>query len=61
MTPITKSTLDTVMGYGEKIVEINMSGQPRRAGKGNYFDGGYSKDELNKYVETICGVFAKYA
>jgi hypothetical protein len=61
VTPITKSTLDTVMGYGEKIVEFNLSGRPRRADKGNYFDGGYSESELNKYVETICGVFAKYA
>ena len=61
VTPITKSTLDTVMGYGEKIVEFNISGRPRRPDKGNYFDGGYSESELNKYVETICGVFAKYA
>ena len=49
------------MGYGEKIVEINISGQPRRAEKGNYFEHGYDQDELDKYVKTICGVFAKYA
>ena len=61
VTPITRSTMDTVMGHGEKIVEFNMSGRPRRTEKCNYFDNGYSKDELNKYVETICGVFAKHA
>jgi hypothetical protein len=61
VTPITKSTMDTVMGHGEKIVEFNLSGRPRRTKKCNYFDEGYSTDELNKYVETICGVFAKYA
>ncbi len=61
VTPITKSTLDIVMGYGEKIVEVNMSGRPRRAEKGNYFSDGYDKNELDNYVETLCGVFAKYA
>ncbi|MAG25143.1 hypothetical protein CMI47_06140 [Candidatus Pacearchaeota archaeon] len=60
VTPITKSTMDTVMGYGEKIVEINISGRPRRSEKCNYFDNGYDQDELDKYVKTICGVFAKY-
>ena len=61
VTPITKSTLDTVMGYGEKIVEINISGEARRAEKGNYFANGYDAAELDKYVKTICGVFDKYA
>lgn len=61
VTPITRSSLDTVMGYGDKIVEINISGQPRRSDKGNYFSNGYDADELHKYVKTICGVFAKYA
>jgi hypothetical protein len=60
ITPITKSTMDNIMGYGEKIVEINISGRGRRSEKYNYFDNGYDQDELNKYVETICGVFVEY-
>ena len=60
VTPETRSTLDDVMGYGDKIIEANISGAPRRADKGNYFDNGYDQNELDKYVKTICRVFAKY-
>jgi len=60
VTNITKTSLDIVQGYGELITEVNISGHPRRTKKYNYFDNGYSQKELNKYIETICGVFSKY-
>ena len=57
---ITKSTLDKVCGYGDVIKEFNFSGRPRRTSKGNYFSHGYKQEELDNYVETICGVFSEY-
>ena len=61
---VTNSTIDTsehLYGYGDKITEVNFSGHPRRSEKFNYFDNGYDKKELSKYIKTLCRVFGKYA
>ena len=61
---VTNSTIDTsehLYGYGDKITEVNFSGYPRRSEKFNYFDNGYDKEELIKYIKTLCRVFKKYA
>jgi hypothetical protein len=60
VTSITKTTSETVFGYGDFITEVNFSGRPRRSNKGNYFAHGYDQEELDNYVEIICGVFSKY-
>ena len=60
VTPITESTSERVFGHGDRIKNINFSGRPRRNNKGNYFAHGYDQEELNNYVETLCGVFSKY-
>jgi len=57
---ITKSTSDKVFGYGDVIKEFNFSGRPRRPNKSNYFSHGYKQEELDNYVEIICGVFSEY-
>jgi hypothetical protein len=57
---ITKSTSDKVFGYGDVIKEFNFSGRGRRANKSNYFSHGYKQEELDNYVEIICGVFSEY-
>ena len=84
----TRTTMDTVMGYGDFITEINFSGRSRggrlivespdgtrtlaksdykgipsglpRIKECNYFTYEYSQEQLDKYVETLCGVFSKY-
>ena len=60
VTPITESTSEYIHGHGDRIHDINLSGHPRRSNKYNYFDNGYSQQELDKYVKLICGVFSKY-
>ena len=56
----TRTTADLIDGFGEHIVECNLSGMKRDATKYNYFDNGVDYDELSKYVTTICEVFEKY-
>ena len=84
----SRTTMDTVMGYGDFITEINFSGRSRggrlivespdgartlaksdykgipsglpRIKKSNYFTYEYSQEQLDKYVETLCGVFSEY-
>lgn len=60
VTEETRLTADKVCGYGDHIVEFNISGHPRRTKKYNYFDNGYDCDEVDNYIKTICGVFEKY-
>ena len=55
----TRSTCDKIFKYGDIISEVNFSGRSRNQTK-NYFHKGYNQKELDKYVETICGVFSKY-
>jgi len=57
---LTRNTRDMIDGYGDKIVEINLSGMKRRAKKYNYFDNGVDNSELRNYVNILCGVFEKY-
>ena len=61
VTDSTISTSEHLYGYGDKITEVNFSGYPRRSEKFNYFDNGYSREELIKYIKTLCRVFKKYA
>tara|TARA_Y100000593_G_C4196278_1_gene279498 strand:+ start:100 stop:723 length:624 start_codon:yes stop_codon:yes gene_type:complete len=61
VTDSTISTSEHLYGYGDKITEVNFSGHPRRSDKFNYFDNGYDKNELTKYIKTLCRVFSKYA
>jgi len=61
VTNITRSTLDTIFGHGERIVESNFSGLRREYPKYNYFDRGVDLSELRKYVKTLSDVFVKYA
>ena len=60
VTEKTKKSGDRVFGHGERIIESNLSGRPRRSDKYNYFDNGVDSIELKKYVNTLCEVFAKY-
>jgi len=55
----TRSTCDKIFKYGDIISEVNFSGRSRNQTQ-NYFHKGYNQKELDKYVETICGVFSKY-
>ena len=57
---VTRNTRDMIDGYGEHIVEVNLSGFTRKAQKYNYFDNGILIDELEKYVNKLCEVFEKY-
>tara|TARA_Y100000592_G_scaffold91986_1_gene153025 strand:- start:949 stop:1674 length:726 start_codon:yes stop_codon:yes gene_type:complete len=58
--PETRRTADLIDGFGEHIVECNLSGMKRKARKYNYFDNGVDYDELSMYVKTLCEVFEKY-
>ena len=60
VTPKTKSTSDVVFKYGDRIVESNFSGHPRRATSYNYFDNGVDYSELENYIKLLCEVFEKY-
>jgi len=60
VTSATKSTSDEVFKHGDRIVESNFSGHPRRATSYNYFDNGVDYSELEKYVNILCEVFEKY-
>jgi len=57
---LTRNTRDMIDGYGDRIVEINLSGMKRRAKKYNYFDNGVDYSELRNYVNILCEVFEKY-
>jgi len=57
---ITRKTRDHLDGYGNMIIEHNLSGKKRRANKYNYFDNGIDEAELFDYINTLCGVFEKY-
>lgn len=61
VTDETRKTREMLDGYGDRIVEINLSGHNRRPLKYNYFDNGVCQKNLEKYIETLCGVFEKYA
>ena len=56
---LTRNTSNKLYKYGDFITEVNFSGRPRNQTH-NYFHHGYNQKELDKYVETICGVFSKY-
>ena len=60
VTDVTRETRDEIDGYGEHIIECNLSGHNRRAEKYNYFDNGVDYSELKIYVNTLCEVFEKY-
>tara|TARA_B100001113_G_C20938612_1_gene547672 strand:+ start:102 stop:827 length:726 start_codon:yes stop_codon:yes gene_type:complete len=60
VTSATKSTSDVVFEHGDRIVESNFSGHPRRSDKYNYFDNGVDYSELECYVNTLCEIFEKY-
>jgi hypothetical protein len=56
----SRRTADLVDGYGETIVECNLSGWKRKAKEYNYFDNGVDYQELSNYINTLCEVFEKY-
>ncbi|MAH43549.1 hypothetical protein CL614_07590 [archaeon] len=60
VTEKTKKSGDLVFGHGERIVESNLSGRPRRSDKYNYFDNGVDLSELRNYVDTLSNVFSRY-
>ena len=58
LTTVNKTLYNS---QGTKRIKLfNLSGYPRQADKFNYFDRGYSKDNLKEYVEYLYNYFKAY-
>ena len=57
VTDKTRRTRDLVDGYGDIVLEANLSGRKRGA---NYFEHGHSPEELRKFVTILCTELERY-
>jgi hypothetical protein len=60
VTKKTISTMDYVMGYGDKVHTFQLNAYRRGTYK-NWFVGGYSKENLDRYLEFILRHFQQFA
>jgi hypothetical protein len=58
VTDKTRKTRDLVDGYGDIVLEANLSGRKRGA---NYFEHGHCPKELRKFVTILCTELERYA